>query len=239
MTEPDIHMLVGAYALDAVDDLERARFDRHLASCAACGQEVAELRAAAGRLADLSEAAPPARLRGAVLAEISRTPQVRASRSAQRTGEARWRRWTAGAVAAGIIAIGATAGTYTVEEQRVHDARAQAAQAQQVAAVLDAPDAVVRTTDAAGGRVTVVVSASLDKGVALLHGLSDPGSDHAYQLWLLHGTRPDSAGVLAAGTGDGTRVFTGVRGADVFGVTRENAGGATAPTLPMVGSLNL
>ena len=26
----DIHALAGAYALDAVDDLERAAFDRHL-----------------------------------------------------------------------------------------------------------------------------------------------------------------------------------------------------------------
>ncbi len=31
MTGPEIHTLVGAYALDAVDDLERASFDRHLA----------------------------------------------------------------------------------------------------------------------------------------------------------------------------------------------------------------
>ena len=41
MTRPDIHALCGAYAVDAVDDLERAAFDRHLADCEACAAEVA------------------------------------------------------------------------------------------------------------------------------------------------------------------------------------------------------
>jgi len=32
----DIHALSGAYALDAVDDIERAEFERHLAACPPC-----------------------------------------------------------------------------------------------------------------------------------------------------------------------------------------------------------
>jgi hypothetical protein len=156
-----------------------------------------------------------------------------------RGGEARWRRWTAAAVAAGIIAIGAAAATFAVEDQRVRDAQTQAAQARQVAAILEAPDATARTTEVAGGRVTVVISASLDKGVALVHGLPNPGAGSAYQLWLVKGERPENAGVLAPGTGDGTEVFGAVRGAGTFGVTRERAGGATVPTLPMVGAINL
>jgi Anti-sigma-K factor rskA, C-terminal/Putative zinc-finger len=235
VTGEDIHTLVGAYALDAVDDVERARFDRHLATCPSCAQELAELRATAGRLADLTEAAPPARLRAAVLAEVARTPQARAGRPA-RTTEARWRRWTAAAVAAGIIAIGAAAATYVVEDQRVRDAQAQAAQ---VTSILEAPDAVMHTTGMAGGRVTVVTSASLDKGVALLNGLDGPGPRSAYQLWVIKGTQPTSAGVLATGSGDGTKVFGGVRGADAFGVSHERAGGAGTPTVPLVGTLNL
>ena len=236
----DSHTLVGAYALDAVDDLERVRFDRHLVTCPSCEQEVAELRATAGRLADLTDIAPPARLKDVVLAEVSRTRQVREGRpAAVRSGEARWRRWTAAAVAAGIIAVGAAAATFVVEDQRVRDAQTQAAQAQQVSAILGAPDAVVRTTDAAGGRVTVVLSASLDKGVALVHGLPDPGTSDAYQLWLLKGPKAESVGVLAAGAGDGTQVFGNVRGAGAFGVTRERAGGATTPTLPMVGTISI
>jgi anti-sigma factor RsiW len=235
----DIHTLAGAYALDAVDDLERARFDRHLAECEACAQEVAELRATAGRLADLTELTPPARMKDAVLAQVARTRQVGAGRPAGGRGpEVRWRRWTAAAVAAGIIAVGAGAATYAMEDQRVRDARAQAAQAEQVEAILHAPDAVVRTTDAAGGRVTVVVSSAMDKGVALVHALRNPGGGSTYQLWVIR-DRPQNVGVLAAGTGDGVQVFGDVRGARQFAVSQEaGAGAAAAPTTP-VGVLDL
>jgi hypothetical protein len=33
MNSNDIHSLSGAYAVDAVDDVERARFEAHLATC--------------------------------------------------------------------------------------------------------------------------------------------------------------------------------------------------------------
>jgi hypothetical protein len=63
MTSPDIHALGGAYALDAVDDLERVAFDRHLAECEACTVEVAEYRETATRLAEGSWSVPPPRMR--------------------------------------------------------------------------------------------------------------------------------------------------------------------------------
>ena len=47
----DIHSLVGAYAVDALDDAERARFEEHLATCAECRAEVASLRGAAASVA--------------------------------------------------------------------------------------------------------------------------------------------------------------------------------------------
>ncbi len=67
----DIHALSGAYAVDALDDVERARFERHLAGCTACQAEVESLVAAASELSVLTEAAPPASLRAKVLAEIA------------------------------------------------------------------------------------------------------------------------------------------------------------------------
>ena len=42
----DIHGLSGAYAVDALDDVERAEFERHLGQCPECQEEVASLRAA-------------------------------------------------------------------------------------------------------------------------------------------------------------------------------------------------
>jgi len=66
----DIHALSGAYAVDAVDDVERVRFERHLAGCEACQTEVASLRAAAAELSALSELTPPPSLRSKVMADI-------------------------------------------------------------------------------------------------------------------------------------------------------------------------
>ncbi|MBD8607892.1 MULTISPECIES: zf-HC2 domain-containing protein [unclassified Aeromicrobium] len=39
----DGHALLGAYAVDAVDDRERWTFERHLGTCDACWDEVASL----------------------------------------------------------------------------------------------------------------------------------------------------------------------------------------------------
>ena len=166
----DVHALAGAYALDALSELERAAFARHVEGCESCALEVAELRETASRLTDGTAAAPPARLREAVLAEVGRTPQARDRRrtdGARGAGAAgvRWRRWTAAAVAAGIVAVGAAVATYAVDQQRVRAARAQT---QQMTDLLGAPDAAVHRTNLAGGRVTVVVSPSRNKGIAVL-----------------------------------------------------------------------
>ena len=67
----DIHALSGAYAVDALDDIERAGFERHLATCPECQEEVASVREATAALADDVQAAPPPELRAAVLAGIT------------------------------------------------------------------------------------------------------------------------------------------------------------------------
>ena len=54
----DIHALSGAYAVDALDDIERAQFERHLAECPACTAEVGSLREAAALLAETTAVDP-------------------------------------------------------------------------------------------------------------------------------------------------------------------------------------
>ena len=81
---PDLHHLSGAYAVDALDDAERASFEQHLAGCADCRAEVAELSATAGSLASLTETTPPPSLRDSVLSGIAQVrplpPPTRMSR---------------------------------------------------------------------------------------------------------------------------------------------------------------
>ncbi|MGV3563666.1 MAG: RskA family anti-sigma factor, partial [Nocardioides sp.] len=67
----DVHALSGAYAVDAVDDIERAHFERHLNECAECRHEVDSLRAGAAMLAELAPVGPSPALRSRILAEVA------------------------------------------------------------------------------------------------------------------------------------------------------------------------
>jgi anti-sigma-K factor RskA len=226
----DVHALAGAYALDALTEFERAAFARHVAGCEACALEVAELAATAARLADLTEERPPPGLKASVLAQIAQTRQSRGSGRGGHAAPAsvqRWRRWTAAAVAAGIVAVGAAAATWAVDQQRVHDARAETAQ---LRSLLAAPDVRVRTAPVAGGQVTVIVSPSRNAGVAVLDNLAAPGSDRAYELWLIRGGKAERAGLLAAGERGATKQLGPIDDASAFAVSRERAGGVDQPT---------
>lgn len=72
---PDVRDLLGAYALDAVDDVERRAVERLVASDPDAAQELAGLRATAALMGSAVQTAPPADVRGAVLEAIRRTPQ--------------------------------------------------------------------------------------------------------------------------------------------------------------------
>ncbi len=61
MTEPsheELRDLLGAYALDAVDDLERAAVDRHLSTCADCCAEVDQHLSVAAMMAQADSPLP-------------------------------------------------------------------------------------------------------------------------------------------------------------------------------------
>ena len=238
--EPDAHALVGAYVLDALDDLERVSFERHLDGCPACAEETAELRETAVRLADLTAVDPPAELRGRVLARAHGVPQLPAGvpqlpARPERRGRPRprWSQWAAAAVAVLIVAAGV--GVIVGQGQRLTAARRatqqEAAQADRLAAVLAAPDVRLRTAAVSTGRVTVAVSDSRHEGVAVVRGLAAPGAGLTYQLWLVTASGPVSVGVVGA---DGTRLLPDIGTAATVGLTKEPAGGSRTPTLPLL-----
>jgi anti-sigma-K factor RskA len=232
----DIHSLSGAYVLDALDEGERAAFAKHLAACDACALEVAELKETAARLADDAWSVPPPRLRETVLARVAVTRQDPPVRSrAPRPHRQSWRhRTTMALVAASLIGLATLSGVYIVREQRANDERAR------IEAVLSAPDAALKIGQiTGGGRLTVVTSPSRDAAVITVAEAKPQGADRAYQLWLIRGGQPVSAGVLPAGKGDATRYVTGLRGTETVAVTVEPAGGSPVPTPPILGQVPL
>lgn len=74
---PDLHVLAGAYSVDAIDDdSERARFEHHLRRCQQCSDEVRGMAATTTRLGFATSAAAPPQMRDHVLAAVSRTRQL-------------------------------------------------------------------------------------------------------------------------------------------------------------------
>lgn len=237
MTGVDVHSLVGAYALDALDDLERAAFERHVAGCAACRTELDELRETAARLADGAWSVPPPSLRVSVLAEVGRTRQVSAP-ARRRVPRDRLRRWSVAAAAAVVLAAGTGTAVFTVQEQRVRDQQALLAAAERRAAILGAPDVVVRSSPMrGGGTVTVASSASHHAAVVTVGATAAPAG--SFQLWAIHGTTPTDAGVMPAGAAAEVMVVDGLPGSDALGVTLEPAGGSPTPTQPLVARISL
>jgi anti-sigma-K factor RskA len=240
--QTEIHTLAGAYALDALTEIERAGFARHVAECETCAVEVAELTETASRLSAAAWDTPPPRLRDAVLREVAQTRQITATRhrADKPSSDVRtWRRRTAAAVAAGVVALGGMAGVWVVQEQRVGDAQQVAQQLQEgqvrLGQIVAAGDAQLKSANVpGGGTMTVAISRRLDDGVVLMDNLPAPPDGKVYQLWLIKGAKPTSLAVMAAGQRNGAAVVDSVGTADTIGVTIEPAGGSATPSTPTV-----
>lgn len=235
----NVHALVGAYVVDALDDAERVAFEAHLATCPDCRAEVASLGDTAALLGDLSATAPPPGLRDRVLADAARTrplpplpPQLPDSAPAEppaapnvRTLRRPTRRLTILAAAAAVLAaVGIGAGV----TQPWNDDESLSATEQ----VLQAPDAKSVTVKLDGGaEATVTRSAEQGRAVITTHAMPAAPADRVYQLWLQESTGPMvSAGLMPPGS-DQTRLLEGDASTAVLaGITIEPEGGSDEPT---------
>src|SRR5580704_7402277 len=72
----DPHTLAGAYAMDAVTDEDRARFEQHLADCETCLADLRGMRETTARLAAAAEVRPRAELREQTVRAAAQTRQL-------------------------------------------------------------------------------------------------------------------------------------------------------------------
>ncbi len=231
----DLHLLTGAYALDALEGPERDRFEHHLDRCRSCANEVRGLAATATGLGLAAAEPPPAELRSRVLAAATVTrqlpPETAGVASRRPLAGAPWVSRLAMGVAAACLVIAVAFGVIAISAQQ----RLAAVQAQDraIAAVLAAPDAqVVTQSTTQGGTATVVVSQAQGKVVVTTHGLARLPASKVYQLWFLGPPRVRSAGLLPAPSGGRTApvLASGLRAGDEIGMTVEPAGGTSHPT---------
>ena len=233
----EIHALSGAYAIDALDDIERAQFERHLAECSECRAEVDSLREAAGLLAETTATEPPAALRDRLLAEVATvrplpplTPPTPAPAPAPEPARGGRRRWLAPLVAA--AAVVAVLGAGVTAWHPWTDETSQAPELTAADRVRNAPDALTVTRKIDGGEATIVASKSLNQFLVSTQNLPALPDGKVYEMWLDdadQGMVPVTGGLMTAA--DSTVVLEGdLSNASGAGITVEPAGGSRVPT---------
>jgi anti-sigma-K factor RskA len=248
----DIHALSGAYALDAVDDIERADFERHLATCTDCQEEVEGFRATTVQLAVLMQATPPERLREQVLHDISsirplppevrreagarieaagrehaRTPHPEGDTRLGRLTQARRRRSRWLAAAAAVVVLGGGTALAVTQPWRASQVQNDVA-----AQVQQAPDAQRYDQGLAdGSSLTVVRSKSVGRAVLVTNNLAAAPSGKTYQMWLQVGPQSfASAGLVPPGPNETVVLQGDAATALGAGVSVEPSGGSPSPT---------
>ena len=191
----DIHALSGAYAVDALDDIERAQFERHLRDCETCGGEVASLREASALLAETSPAAPSAALRARVLAEIATVrPLPPLVPPAAPVAPSERRRWFPALVAAAAAVVAIGAGAVITQPWQDDSSQAPFSAADKI---LQAPDAQAYVDTIGGTDVTFVRSVKQNGVVIVPTGMKPAPAGKAYALWLQHDNKMVLAGIMS------------------------------------------
>jgi anti-sigma-K factor RskA len=237
----DLHALTGAYAVDALDDLERARFEQHLAACPDCRAEVDSLREATALLAETTATEPPAALRARVLAEIATVrplpPETTPATSpaafepAGTAGGSHRRFRPALLAAAAAVAVLLGTGVYVVTDV-VRDDSTNQQQLSAVERVLQADDAETYTQRFDDGSEAKLVRApSLGKAVLVTEGMAEPPTGHVYELWFDHeGVGMVPAGLMAEGGEHAVLLEGDASDAIGAGITVEPTGGSDEPS---------
>lgn len=218
LSHPDAVSLLGAYALDALEDDERHAVERHARDCRPCSAEIADHREVAGLLtpgwvkpppglwarisAALEESPPPLDLAPV----IAMKPEERRSGLAP-SGPPRRRRAVATAaaamVAAAAVAVIGVLGFRVADDSRRFARLAVGQHGDQLqrsvnAALADprARQVALRSDD--GLRAVDAVVLPDGTGYVVRHNLPALAPSRTYQLWALVGTSRISIGVLGA-----------------------------------------
>ena len=238
MNTDDVHTLTAAYALDALDQTERQRYERHLTGCAACRTELRGFCEVSGRLATVTATDASPALRERVLAAVASADQTNATPIPMR----RPRRWHLAALsavaAAAVVAATVSSVVAANSDNRLtanpHDQR-------EIAAVLSAPDCkILHALLTTGGTATVVMSPHMRALVVTAAGVRPAPTGQRYQLWLMRPSGDIRAGTLPASSGAPVMVFAdqppnGQR----LGISLEHDPRPSHPSAPMLAVIQL
>jgi len=245
LAEGRVLELAEIYALNAVNDDERAMIDSYIENAPEGPEFMERVREAHETLAAsfTAEEAPPAHLFQSIMDRISHdtaeqppvapavepvtSPAVddlaaaRAKRE-ERTRAAGARKWIVGVAAAAVIALGGIGvGTYVSTQNDPVNQVLQAQDVQKKSAAVPG-----------GGTATISASSAKDSFVVLMDGVAPAPEGKVYQLWTLpkDGSAPVSQGTMDAQALSKPAVVKGLSSASSMAITVEPAGGSSAPT---------
>ncbi|HXQ18066.1 MAG TPA: anti-sigma factor [Acidimicrobiales bacterium] len=249
----EVESLLGAYALDAVDDDERALVESHLEGCPRCRAEVDAFMEVAAALGNSIDPVPPelwARIGGrldlsapgdATLLEIrAKARQQIAGFAPRRVGAgatavaARWqRRAMVAAAAAAAVALALVSLSLSNANSRVDQlqalAAARGAGAAAQAALADPAHRLVELRGPGGAQLATVVVSPTGTGYLLASHFAPLPGTQTYQLWARIDSRPISLGLLGPRPARDA-AFTVGTAASALLVTVEPAGGTVRPS---------
>jgi anti-sigma-K factor RskA len=210
---------IGAYLLGALTDLERQAFERHMAGCGACRDEVERLRPAADALPRAVEPLePPPSLKATLMEAVAREAEPERGRAPRR--EPFWRRFAprAPVLVAAALVLGLLAG-FGVANLDGEGSRT-------VVATVDE----TRLPEASG--TLRIEDGGEDGAILRVQGMPSLEGERVYQAWVQREGRvvPQPTFEVGADGGGAVAVPDDLRDADAVLVTREARGGARAPT---------
>ena len=223
MADESIHELTAAYVLDALDERETDEYERHLAQCDRCRDELASLSGAAAALAYGVEAPPPpAALRGRILeaarAERENIVPLRRRRPFQLV--------TAAAAVAACAAVAFGVWAATLDRSL---SRERAARAAEVRAAMILSDPAAQRIALAGRPGALYVEPGGDAAL-VVQALPAAPREKTYEPWVIRGGTARRAGLFRGGGRTIVALERPVPRGSLVGVTLERAGGVDAPT---------
>jgi anti-sigma-K factor RskA len=250
MTHEEASLLLGSFALDAVEPDEHERIEGHVSSCPRCRAELDAHREVAGALGNSVEPLPE----GLWSSIANRLPErrdevpppmplLRPDRGRSRPDRLhpdRGRLVTVASIAVAAAAVAAVLGVNLLraDTQVAHLQGAIGETAHTaVVAALDTPGhQVVNLVGPDHARVAQFVLIPDGQGYLVKSTLPALRSGRSYQLWGIVGGKAISLGLMGQSPDQVTFTLAGVHRPSLLAVTAEPSGGSVAPSDPIVAS---
>ena len=241
MVHDDYKEMIPARVLSALDASEEHALNEHLENCSECRRELEQWQATAAALALTPNPVEPSpSVRERILSEVRKDQSSKAEvipfRSTPRN---RWR--SLAAIAAVVLFIALIVGVIVLWRQN-RAIQEQLARANEFIQLVNAPGARVSELKGIdlgqGATAKLAYDPATGRAILTASKLPNVPQGKAYQLWFIVANKPPTPGRTFVPDSAGNAVLKDQMpreavNANLFAITVEATGGATAPTGPM------